>query len=125
MNQTFAAFRYRNYRLWFIGQLASLVGTWMQITAQGYLVFELTHSSVYLGYVGFASGIPSLLTMYGGVVSDRVSKRKVLIIVQNIMMLLAFGLAALTFLKIVRPWHIVGMAFLLEICVAAAVGNQG
>ena len=115
MNQTFAAFQYRNYRLWFIGQLASLVGTWMQITAQGYLVFELTHSSVYLGYVGFAFGIPSLLTMYGGVVSDRVSKRKVLIIVQNIMMLLAFGLAALTFLKIVRPWHIVGMAFLLGI----------
>ena len=58
LSQTFAAFRYRNYRLWFIGQLVSLVGTWMQTTAQGYLVFQLTQSPVYLGYVGFAAGLP-------------------------------------------------------------------
>ncbi|HTY58697.1 MAG TPA: MFS transporter, partial [Bacteroidota bacterium] len=68
---TFAALRHPNYRLWFIGQLISLFGTWMQNTAQGFLVFELTHSPEYLGFVGFASGIPSwLLTLYGGVVAD-------------------------------------------------------
>jgi hypothetical protein len=56
LGQTFTALRYRNYRLWFIGQLVSLVGTWMQTTAQGYLIFELTRSPAYLGYVGFAAG---------------------------------------------------------------------
>src|SRR5438105_2389905 len=57
--RTFAALRYPNYRLWFLGQLVSLVGTWMQITAQSFLVYQLTHSTAYLGYVGFASGLPS------------------------------------------------------------------
>ena len=52
--RTFAALQHPNYRLWFMGQLVSLVGTWMQTTAQGFLVFELTHSPAYLGYVGFA-----------------------------------------------------------------------
>jgi hypothetical protein len=71
LSQTFASLRYPNYRLWFAGQLASLVGTWMQSTAQGFLVYELTHSPVYLGVVAFAAGIPSwLFTLYGGVISD-------------------------------------------------------
>ena len=61
VKQTFTAFKYRNYRLWFFGQLVSLVGTWMQTTALGYLVFQLTNSPVYLGYVGFATGVPSWL----------------------------------------------------------------
>jgi MFS family permease len=109
---TFAALKHRNYRLWFWGQMTSLFGTWMQTTAQGFLVFELTHSSAFLGYVGFASGIPSLLfTMYGGVVADRVSRRKLLITTQSAMMVLAFILAVLTFFEIVRPWHILLLAF--------------
>src|SRR3712207_4825364 len=54
--RTFAALKYPNYRLWFRGQLVSLVGTWMQLTAQGFLVFQLTQSTAYLGYVGFAAG---------------------------------------------------------------------
>jgi predicted MFS family arabinose efflux permease len=58
---TFAAFRHRNYRLWFIGQLISLIGTWMQNVAQGYLLYTLTGSVAYLGYVGFMSGLPSWL----------------------------------------------------------------
>jgi hypothetical protein len=66
-SQTFAALRHRNYRLWFRGQMVSLFGTWMQLTAQGFLVFQLTHSPAYLGYVGFANGVPSwLLTLYRG-----------------------------------------------------------
>src|SRR5688572_8487975 len=97
LDQTFSAFRYRNYRIWFLGQLVSLVGTWMQNTAQGFLVFELTHSPAYLGYVGFAAGVPSWLFMlYGGVIADRVSRRKLLLLTQTGMMILAFILAALT-----------------------------
>jgi len=114
--RTFAALRHPNYRLWFRGQLVSLMGTWMQTTAQGFLVFELTHSSVYLGYVGFAAGIPAwLLTLYGGVVADRMSKRVLLMITQSMMMVLALLLAGLAFLHIVQPWHIIVLAFLLGI----------
>jgi hypothetical protein len=59
INNTFSAFRHRNYRLWFFGQLFSMIGTWMQSTAQGYLVYSLTGSTAYLGLVGFISGVPS------------------------------------------------------------------
>jgi len=110
--KTFAALKYRNYRLWFWGQMVSLFGTWMQTTAQGFLIYQLTHSSAYLGYVGFAYGVPSwLFMMYGGVVADRVSKRKLLIITQSIMMILAFILATLVFTDTVQAWHILVLAF--------------
>lgn len=112
--RTFAALRHRNYRLWFQGQLVSMIGTWMQMSAQGFLVFELTKSTAYLGYVGFAAGLPSLLLMlYGGVIADRVARRKLLLLTQSAMMLLAFTLAALTFTGLVQPWHIVLLALLL------------
>jgi len=111
-SQTFAALRSRNYRLWFFGQMVSLFGTWMQTTAQGFLVFQLTHSPVYLGYVAFASGIPTWLFMlYAGVVADRVPRRSLLLITQTSMMILAFILAGLTFFHLVQPWHIVLLAF--------------
>lgn len=114
LNRTFAALKYPNYRLWFIGQLSSLVGTWMQATAQGFLVFQLTNSPTYLGLVGFASGIPAwVFTLYGGVVADRMSRRNLLVITQTSMMILAFILAALAFVGLVQPWHIVVLAFLL------------
>lgn len=119
LGETFSAFRHRNYRLWFIGQLVSLVGTWMQNTAQGFLIFELTHSPAYLGYVGFAAGVPSWLFMlYGGVVADRMSRRNLLLVTQIAMMLLAFALAALTFLEWVQPWHIVALALALGVATA-------
>jgi MFS family permease len=109
--RTFTALKHPNYRLWFFGQMVSLFGTWMQTTAQGFLVFDLTRSPAYLGYVGFASGVPVWLFMlYGGVMSDRVPRRSVLIITQTSMMILAFILAALTFADFVRPWHIVALA---------------
>jgi MFS family permease len=116
LNRTFAALKYPNYRLWFIGQLASLVGTWMQVTAQGFLVFQLTNSPTYLGLVGFASGIPAwVFTLYGGVIADRMSRRNLLVITQTSMMILAFVLAGLTFVNLVQPWHIVVLAFLLGV----------
>ncbi|MBI5507643.1 MAG: MFS transporter [Deltaproteobacteria bacterium] len=116
LERTFAALRHRNYRLWFIGQMVSLFGTWMQVTAQGFLVFELTESPAYLGYVGFAGGVPAwLFTLYGGVIADRVPRRWLLSATQAGMMALAIFLAADTFLGLVTPWHIVVLAFLLGI----------
>jgi MFS family permease len=117
--QTFAAFKHRNYRLWYVGQLVSLMGSWMQTTAQGYLVFELTHSPAYLGYVGFAAGIPTwLLMLYGGVVADRLPRRSLLIYTQTAMMCLAFALAAMSFCGLVRPWHIIVFAALMGVAMA-------
>jgi MFS family permease len=114
--QTFAALRHPNYRLWFAGQLISLFGGWMQITAQGFLIFELTHSAAYLGYVGFASGVPAwLLTLYGGVIADRTSRRRLIIITQAAMMAQAGVLALLTFTGVVQPYHIILLAFSLGI----------
>jgi MFS family permease len=116
LEQTFAALQYRNYRLWFFGQMTSLFGTWMQSTAQGYLAFELTHSTAFLGYVSFASGLPSwLLILFGGVVADRVPRRWLIVVTQTLQMLLAFVLALLAFLRVVQPWHIIALAFLLGV----------
>lgn len=116
LDRTFAALKYPNYRLWFAGQLASLVGTWMQTTAQGFLVFQLTNSPIYLGLVGFVSGIPSWVFMlYGGAVADRMPRRTLLVITQTSMLVLAFALAVLTFAGLVQPWHIVMLAFLLGV----------
>ncbi|MDI6844776.1 MAG: MFS transporter [Candidatus Saccharicenans sp.] len=110
--QTFYALKYPNYRLWFWGQLISVFGSWMQMTAQAFLIYELTRSPAYLGYAGFAAGLPSWLFMlYGGVVADRFPRRRILIITQSLMMLLAFVLAVLVFLKLIQPWHIIVLAF--------------
>lgn len=114
IKRTFTALKYPNYRLWFWGQMISLLGTWMQITAQGFLIYDLTHSPAYLGYVGFAAGIPTWLFMlYGGVIADRFSKKKILMLTQTAMMLLAGILAVLAFTNIVQPWHIIALTFLL------------
>lgn len=116
VGRTFSALRHHNYRLWFIGQLVSLFGTWMQATAQGFLVFELTNSPAYLGYVGFANGLPSWLFMlYAGVVADRMPRRTLLVLTQCAMMVLAIILAALTFTRLIQAWHIIVLALLLGI----------
>ena len=91
-----------------------MIGTWMQNTAQGYLVYTLTGSPAFLGYVGFISGIPSWLFMiYGGLISDRIPRRTLMVITQTIMMILAFILAGLVFTNLVQPWHILVLSFLL------------
>lgn len=116
LKNTFLSLSYPNYRLWFIGQLVSMVGTWMQSAAQGYLIYELTQSPAYLGYVSFASGLPSwIFTLYAGAIADRISRRTLMIVTQLSMMVLAFILAALTFTNFVQPWHIIILAFLLGI----------
>ena len=112
--KTFSALRHRNYRLFFAGQLISLIGTWMQNVAQAWLVYQLTGSPFYLGIVSFAGAIPVLfLSLWAGVIVDRVPKRNLLMITQTGALLLAFFLSADVFLGWVQPWHIVIFAFLL------------
>ena len=116
LSQTFTALKHRNFRLWFLGQMVSLIGTWMQSTAQGYLMYELTSSPIMLGITGFASGIPIwVFALYSGLVSDRFSRRKVILIAQSSMMILGFILAILTFTNTVQAWHIVVLALLLGV----------
>jgi len=116
LQETFASLKHYNYRLWFSGQVVSLAGTWMQSTAQGYLIYQLTGSPAYLGLVGFMGGLPAwLFTLYGGVVADRFSRRTLLVLTQIAMLVLAFILAALTFSNVIQPWHIIVLAFLLGV----------
>lgn len=113
---TLSALRYPNFRLYFIGQLISLSGSWMQIVAQGWLVFNLTKSELWLGIVACAAGLPALLlSPFAGVMVDRFPRRKILLISQTVQMILALILAWLTFTEVVQVWHIVGLAFLLGI----------
>ena len=116
LTETFAALKHYNYRLWFIGQMVSMMGTWMQSTAQGYLIYQLTNSTTYLGLVVFIGGIPTwLFTLFGGVVADRIPRRTLMVITQTSMMILAFILGALVFANAVQPWHILVLAFLLGV----------
>jgi MFS family permease len=110
------ALRHRNYRLFFIGQLISLIGTWMQMVAQSWLVYRLTGSSLLLGTVGFASQIPVfLLAFIGGAVADRFNRHRMVIATQTAAMILAFILSVLTLTHTVRVWHIIVLAALLGI----------
>ena len=91
------AFRYRNYRLFFGGQIVSLTGTWITTTATSWLVYRLTGSAVLLGVVGFASQFPaSLLTPFAGIFVDRWNRHRLLIGTQTASLIVAFVLATLT-----------------------------
>jgi MFS family permease len=106
----------RNYRLFVVGQLISLVGTWMQSVAQSWLIYRLTGSVALLGLIGFAGQIPIfVLAPLGGLLADRLNRHRVLIATQTIMMVLAFALAALTLGGIVREWQIFVLASLLGV----------
>lgn len=105
---TFRALAHRNFRLLWIGQLVSLSGSWMQSTAQGWLVLRLTDSAFYLGLVGFCNFLPIMLfALPAGVAADRLRPRAALIGIQSFALLNATALATITGLGIVRPWHIV------------------
>jgi MFS family permease len=110
------ALRHRNYRLFFVGQLVSLIGTWMQMVAQSWLVYRLTGSSLLLGAVGFASQIPVfLLAFIGGTVADRYNRHKVIIASQTAAMILALLLSVLTLSGTVQVWHIFVLSALMGI----------
>jgi MFS family permease len=117
--QTFAALKHRNFRLFFFGQLISLTGTWMQNTAQSWLIYDLTHSKPLLGVVAAVSSAPMLVfSMWGGSVADRHPKRTILLWTQGGMMVLAFVLAVLVWKGWVMPWHILVLAALGGVAMA-------
>ncbi len=111
--QVIRALRNPNFRLFWSGNFLSNIGTWMQNVAQGWLVLVLTNSAFWLGVVGFAGSIPFLFfTLFGGVIADRVNKRKLLLVTQTAMMLLAFVLAGLAWFKVITVWEVALIAFL-------------
>lgn len=110
----FRSLRHRNFRLFFIGQLVSLIGTWMQNVGQAWLVLELTHSSFKLGIVSALQFAPMLfLSFPAGVYIDLFDKRKIIIATQAAYLVLAFTLAFLDWTGTVQYWHVVVLATLL------------
>ena len=113
-SQTFSAMRHRNFRLFFWGQLVSVIGIWMQSTAQQWLVYRITGSQASLGMVTFINFLPVLLfSLFMGVVTDQFSRRNLLVLSQSWFMLMAGILALLTWLDIVQYWQILLLSFLL------------
>jgi predicted MFS family arabinose efflux permease len=107
----FRALRHRNFRVFFLGQLTSLTGTWMQNVAQSWLVYRLTHSELLLGTAGFLAHLPTLaLGTVGGVVADRYNRRKIVLLTQTLFLLQSATLAALTLAGLVTTAHVLALA---------------
>ena len=116
ISNTFRALRHRNYKLFFSGQLISLIGTWMDQVAESWLVYRLTGSALLLGTVAFCSQIPVfLMAPVGGIVADRYNRRTILVITQSSMMVLAFILAGLTLSHRIKVWELMVLAALLGV----------
>lgn len=112
LRSTFKAFQYRDFRLMWIGACTSSIGTWMQIVAQGWLIYRLSHSAFLLALDQFLGGIPIFLfTLIGGVVADRMERRKVLLASQYIQMFSATVLTVLVATGRVHVWHILCLSF--------------
>ena len=112
----FGALAHRNFRLFFLGQGISLIGTWMQNIAQGWLVLELTNSPFYVGLVSALGSLGVLLlTLYAGVVVDRINKHRLVILTQSLSMLPAFALAPLVWTRTVTVWHVAALAAFLGV----------
>jgi len=106
--------RVRNYRLMWIGNWISLIGTWMQSVTQAWLLTKLTDSPLALGILGAASSAPFLVfVLIGGIVSDRFDRRSIVIMTQALSLLQALTLAILTLAGVIQPWHIIGLAAVL------------
>ena len=111
LSSRFRALRHRNFRLFWIGQLVSLVGTWMQSVAQGWLMHRLTDSAFMLGVLGFAQFLPiMLLSLWAGAIVDRVDKRKLILLTQTLSLLQAAVLAVLVSFGVVQPWMVLVLA---------------
>jgi len=114
-----AALHHHNFRLFWFGQMISLVGTWMQNVARGWLVLQMTDSPFLLGLVSMLGTLPVLFVApFGGVLADNLNKRTVVITTQITAMLLAFALATLILTKQIQYWHIVVLASILGITMA-------
>lgn len=118
----FPAFRSHNYRLYFIGQLISLIGTWLQTVAQGWLVLELTNSAFLVGVVTAMGGLPTLFfALFGGVIVDRFEKKKVLLFTQIASAVLAILLGVLTVMHLINIPIIIILSFLLGLVSAVDI----
>ncbi|MGQ9569627.1 MAG: MFS transporter [Thermodesulfovibrionales bacterium] len=103
----FPAFKSREYRLFFFGQMVSLSGTWMQSVAQGWLIYSLTKSPFYLGLVAASGSLPILLfSLFGGIMADRIIKRNLLLLTQSLSIVPALSLGILTDMNLIRFWHV-------------------
>jgi MFS family permease len=112
----FRALRHRNFRLYWTGMLVSLVGTWMQSVAQGWLMHRLTSSAFMLGLLGFLQFLPVLgLSLWAGAIADRVDKRRLLVLTQSGSLVLAVVLAIVVTAGIVEPWMVLVLAFVFGI----------
>jgi MFS family permease len=110
------ALRHRNYRLFFGGQLISLIGTWMQSVAESWLVYRLTGSSVLLGVAAFAAQIPVMIfATIGGTVADRYNRHRIIVTTQTLSMIMPFILAMLTLTHHVKVWHVFALASCLGV----------
>lgn len=108
------ALNHRDYRLYFVGLLVSMIGTWMQSVGQSWLIVQLTDSAFLLGLISTLQFTPTLLfALFGGVIADRLPKRRTLMVTQSILMGLAFTLSALVYTGTVQYWHVALLAFLL------------
>ena len=116
LGRTFVALRHRNYRLYFFGQMISQVGTYMQTTAQAWLVLELTHSALLLGVVSLLQYLPvMILSLYGGVLADRIPKRTLLLVTQSISLVQSAIMWLLVITGVVQVWHVLLLVALLAI----------
>jgi MFS family permease len=112
----FGALAYRNFRLFFLGQGVSLIGTWMQNVAQGWLVLDLTNSPFYVGLVSALGSLGVLfLTIYAGVIVDRTNKHRLIIATQSLSMIPAFALAALVWSRSIAVWQVAALAAFLGV----------
>ena len=113
VRRTLAAFRYRDFRILWFGSCSSTIGTWMQNVAENWLVLSKTGSPFYLGLDAFLQQLPIMLfSLLGGVVADRLDRRRLLLASQYIQMATAFTLAALVFSNVVHVWHILVLSFI-------------
>ena len=112
--RTFRALNFRNFRLYWFGQIVSTTGTWMQIIAQSWLVYSMTDSPLMLGVVNFIGLLPVVpISLFGGVMSDRISRRKLIISSELVLMSQAFMMAFLTWSGHIQIWHIIVLSFVL------------
>lgn len=113
MNPILRALNSRNYRLFFTGQAISLIGTWMTQVATIWLVYHLTNSALWLGFVGFSSQIPSfLLAPFGGILVERWNRQKILITTQILAMIQSLALAVLALTGVIHIWHLIVLSII-------------
>ncbi len=112
-SRLFAALHHKQFRYFIAGAFLSNIGSWMQALALSWLILDLTHSPFYLGLEAFANTIPlSFLSFFGGVVADRMDRKRMLVLTQWVMLVLALVLGALTQFHLIKVWHIILLAFL-------------